>query len=80
MSASKCASCLRGKAFADLGRIRKGSATCREGSSTYGIISLREPVKVALAEAKMIQQLGATVETGVEFGRDIQLAEFAREL
>lgn len=45
------------------------------GLSTYGIISLREPVEVALAEVTMIQQLGVVIETGVELGRDVQLAE-----
>jgi dihydropyrimidine dehydrogenase (NAD+) subunit PreT len=45
------------------------------GLSTYGIISLREPVEVALAEAKMIAQLGVTIETGCELGGDVSLAE-----
>lgn len=41
------------------------------GLSTYGIIALREPVEVALAEVEMIRQLGVQIETGVEMGRDI---------
>ena len=38
------------------------------GLSTYGIIVLREPVDVALAEVRMIEQLGVKVETGRELG------------
>lgn len=44
------------------------------GLSTYGIIALREPVEVALDEARMIQSLGVKIESGVEFGVDISLA------
>ena len=49
------------------------------GLSTYGIISLREPVDIALAEVKMIAQLGVTIETGRELGADLSLAELQRE-
>jgi glutamate synthase (NADPH/NADH) small chain len=45
------------------------------GLSTYGIIALREPVDVALDEARMIERLGVQIKTGVEFGSDITLAE-----
>jgi dihydropyrimidine dehydrogenase (NAD+) subunit PreT len=45
------------------------------GLSTYGIISLREPVEASLAEVKMIEGLGVRIETGVELGVRIQLAE-----
>jgi dihydropyrimidine dehydrogenase (NAD+) subunit PreT len=38
------------------------------GLSTYGIIVLREPVEVALAEVEMVKRLGVKVETGIEFG------------
>jgi glutamate synthase (NADPH/NADH) small chain len=41
------------------------------GISTYGIIALREPVPVALAEVEMIARLGVRIEEGVEIGRDI---------
>ena len=43
------------------------------GLSTYGIIALREPVDIALAEAAMIEKLGVCVERGKELktGRDI---------
>jgi len=36
------------------------------GLSTYGIIVLREPIRVALAEVEMIRSLGVTIETGAE--------------
>jgi dihydropyrimidine dehydrogenase (NAD+) subunit PreT len=45
------------------------------GLSTYGIIALREPVEVALAEARMIESLGVQIKTGVEIGRDIAVAD-----
>lgn len=35
------------------------------GLSTYGIIVLREPVEIALAEVEMIRGLGVKIETGV---------------
>ncbi len=38
------------------------------GLSTYGIIVLREPVDIALAEVKMIEKLGVKIETGRELG------------
>ena len=41
------------------------------GLSTYGIISLREPVPVALAEVEMIARLGVKIEEGMEIGRDV---------
>ena len=41
------------------------------GLSTYGIIALREPVEVALEEARMIEGLGVKIKTGVEIGKDI---------
>jgi dihydropyrimidine dehydrogenase (NAD+) subunit PreT len=45
------------------------------GLSTYGIIALREPVEVSLEEVRMIEKLGVRIETGVEFGKDLSLAE-----
>jgi len=45
------------------------------GLSTYGIIGLREPVNVALAEAEMIRRLGVQVESGKELGANLTLAE-----
>jgi glutamate synthase (NADPH/NADH) small chain len=49
------------------------------GLSTYGIIALREPVDVALSEVKMIESLGVTIKTGVEFGVDLSLADVRRD-
>ena len=48
------------------------------GLSTYGIIALREPVEVALEEARMIESLGVRIETGIEFGKDVSLEEIER--
>ncbi len=36
------------------------------GLSTYGIISLREPVAASLEEVKMIERLGVKIETSIE--------------
>jgi glutamate synthase (NADPH/NADH) small chain len=41
------------------------------GLSTFGIIGLREPVEIALSEVTMLQNLGVSVETGKELGRDL---------
>ena len=43
------------------------------GLSTYGIISLREPIEASLAEVKMIQSLGVRIETGSELGSGLSL-------
>jgi glutamate synthase (NADPH/NADH) small chain len=43
------------------------------GLSTYGIIALREPVDVALEEARMIEGLGVRIESGRDFGKDFSL-------
>ncbi|MBM3739391.1 MAG: NAD(P)-dependent oxidoreductase [Acidobacteria bacterium] len=43
------------------------------GLSTYGIIVLREPVDIALAEVEMIRRLGVSVETGAEVGSSITM-------
>ena len=45
------------------------------GLSTYGIIGLREPVAVALAEVAMIERLGVKVDRDRELGRNLALAE-----
>ena len=45
------------------------------GLSTYGIISLREPVEVALMEVSMIQKLGVRLETTKEVGFDPTVTE-----
>jgi dihydropyrimidine dehydrogenase (NAD+) subunit PreT len=45
------------------------------GLSTYGIIGLREPVDVALAEVAMLTKLGMKLETGKELGTNLSLAD-----
>lgn len=45
------------------------------GLSTYGIISLREPVAAAVDEAAMIASLGVTFAHGRELGADLTLDE-----
>jgi glutamate synthase (NADPH/NADH) small chain len=49
------------------------------GLSTYGIITLREPVEASLEEVKMIEGLGVRIETGRELGRDLTLAELREQ-
>jgi dihydropyrimidine dehydrogenase (NAD+) subunit PreT len=44
------------------------------GLSTYGIIGLREPVPVVLAEIEMIRRLGVELRTGVELGLHVKMA------
>lgn len=45
------------------------------GLSTYGIIGLREPVEVALAEVAMLSELGLRIDTGKELGTNLKLAD-----
>jgi dihydropyrimidine dehydrogenase (NAD+) subunit PreT len=45
------------------------------GLSTYGIIVLREPIEVALAEVEMLRRLGVQFEAGVEFCSAVHLSE-----
>jgi glutamate synthase (NADPH/NADH) small chain len=49
------------------------------GLSTYGIIALREPVEVALEEARMIEGLGVKIKSGIEIGKDIAPATLQKE-
>jgi glutamate synthase (NADPH/NADH) small chain len=49
------------------------------GLSTYGIIALREPVDVALAEVRMIERMGVEVKTCVAFGTDLSLSALQAE-
>ena len=49
------------------------------GLSTYGIIALREPVETALEEVRMIEAMGAKIQTGMEFGKDLSLAQLQQE-
>ena len=43
------------------------------GLSTYGIISLREPIEASLAEVRMLERLGVRIETGAELGGEVTL-------
>jgi dihydropyrimidine dehydrogenase (NAD+) subunit PreT len=49
------------------------------GLSTYGIIVLREPVEVALAEVEMVKRLGVKIETEVEFGTNISYEDLKEQ-
>ncbi len=41
------------------------------GLSTYGIVVMREPIRVALEEVALVEALGVEIRTGVEIGRDV---------
>ena len=41
------------------------------GLSTYGIVVMREPIRVSLEEVEFIRKLGVEIRTGVEVGRDL---------
>ncbi len=45
------------------------------GLSTYGIIVLREPLAIALAEVEMIKQMGVEFRTGITIESSLQLAD-----
>lgn len=45
------------------------------GLSTYGIVVLREPIRVALEEVAMIEKLGVNIVTDSEVGRDMPVAD-----
>jgi glutamate synthase (NADPH/NADH) small chain len=49
------------------------------GLSTYGIVVMREPIRVALEEVAFVEQLGVTVRTGVEVGVDLSAEELLGE-
>ncbi len=49
------------------------------GLSTYGIIGLREPVDVALAEAKLLEAIGVELRLDRELGRNVTMAELQAE-
>jgi glutamate synthase (NADPH/NADH) small chain len=49
------------------------------GLSTYGIIGLREPLEVALAEVAMVEKLGVKLETGKELGTNLTRADLQSE-
>ena len=48
------------------------------GLSTYGIIVLREPVDIALAEVEMIRSLGVKVETGKGIDDEVAVEELKK--
>jgi dihydropyrimidine dehydrogenase (NAD+) subunit PreT len=43
------------------------------GLSTYGIITLREPMEASLKEVRMLERLGVCIQTGVELGVSLTL-------
>jgi dihydropyrimidine dehydrogenase (NAD+) subunit PreT len=45
------------------------------GLSTYGIIALREPTEVALAEVEMIKRLGVQFEVNARLGQNLSLED-----
>jgi dihydropyrimidine dehydrogenase (NAD+) subunit PreT len=49
------------------------------GLSTYGIITLREPLDVALAEVRMIEGLGVSIRTGFALEAEAALIELQKE-
>ena len=49
------------------------------GLSTYGIIALREPIDIALAEVGMLKKLGVEVQTGIELGLSISFEDLMKD-
>ena len=45
------------------------------GLSTYGIVVMREPIRVALEEVAFVEKLGVEIRTGVEVGKDVSADE-----
>lgn len=45
------------------------------GLSTYGIITLREPMEIALAEVEMVKRMGVEFRTGAELCSSLTLSE-----
>lgn len=48
------------------------------GLSTYGIIRLREPMEIALAEVEMVRRLGVRIETNAELGANLAWSDICR--
>ena len=48
------------------------------GLSTYGIVVMREPIRVSLQEVEFIRQLGVEIRTGVTVGSDIPAEELLK--
>ena len=49
------------------------------GLSTYGIVVMREPVKVSLEEIEFVKRLGVSIHTGVEVGTDLDPTTLMQE-
>lgn len=49
------------------------------GLSTYGIVVMREPIRVALEEVAFIEKLGVEVRTGVAVGEDVSAEILLRD-
>jgi glutamate synthase (NADPH/NADH) small chain len=49
------------------------------GLDTYGIVVFREPVQVSLSEVKLVEDLGVSVKTNMEIGKDIILDNLVNE-
>jgi dihydropyrimidine dehydrogenase (NAD+) subunit PreT len=48
------------------------------GLSTYGIITLREPIEASLEEVRMIEGLGVRIESGMELGGNLGLDDLQK--
>ena len=49
------------------------------GLSTYGIVVMREPIRVALQEVEFVKKLGVEVRTGMVIGKDISADDLLNE-
>jgi glutamate synthase (NADPH/NADH) small chain len=49
------------------------------GLDTYGIVVFREPMSISLKEVEMVQALGVEIRTGVEVGKDVQVADLLND-
>jgi dihydropyrimidine dehydrogenase (NAD+) subunit PreT len=49
------------------------------GLSTYGIVVMREPIRVSLEEVDFVRRLGVEVRTGIEVGKDVSAHELLRD-
>jgi dihydropyrimidine dehydrogenase (NAD+) subunit PreT len=49
------------------------------GLSTYGIVVMREPIRVALEEVEFIKKMGVEVKTQSEIGKDIQAGQLLKD-
>ena len=48
------------------------------GLSTYGIVVMREPIRISLQEVEFIRQLGVEIRTGVTVGSDMPAEELLK--